>query len=370
VAKRLEDTFYGCLIGGAIGDALGAPVEGLNYWEIREQYGTLTDLIASPRHNTNQLPGGISDDTALRQYIALAIVRKNGRIRPEDLAAVWLEKGNAARFWSNKKAVWEKLRWGANPWDTGRGALQCATASMAIAPVGLINAGDPAQAYLDGFILAGINQDGEERDAAASLSAGIAAACLPTATPQTVQQAIIDNSTFHMQRAIELTMDAAAPCSSTEEFTERYYIEFTDWTMPRPPHKVKTVPPPYPQRNRYYSGSSFEIIPVALALLNFCDWDVNRSIIAAANFGRDCDTIATIAGGLAGALYGTHGINPDWITVCEHANADLFESLEGDASLNFHAMAQRLVRAFHNTAAAVSARMSTIEQIIGGENAG
>jgi ADP-ribosylglycohydrolase len=100
MTHRLNDKFYGCLIGGAIGDAMGAPVEGLNYWEIQAQYGILSDLIASPRSNTNRQPGGISDDTALRHYIALAIVRRRGRIRPEDLAETWLEKGNAARFWN------------------------------------------------------------------------------------------------------------------------------------------------------------------------------------------------------------------------------------------------------------------------------
>lgn len=360
MAPHLEDSFYGCLIGGAIGDALGAPVEGLNYWEIRQQYGMLSDLIVSPRSNTNRLPGGISDDTALRHYIALAIVRKQGRIRPEDLAAVWLEKGNATRFWSNEKAVWEKLRWGANPWNTGRGALQCATASMAIAPVGLINAGDPSQAYIDGYILAGINQDDEERDAAASLSAGIAAAFSPDATPQTIIDTMIHQSTFKMQRAIELTLELAARCDSAEAFTEQYYEQFTDWVMPRPPQKVKTVPDGYPQRNRYYSGSSFEIIPVTLALLNYHNWEVNRSIIAGANFGRDCDTIATIAGCLAGALRGTGDIHPGWIATCEQANADLFEELE---SLNFHAMAQRLADAFRQAATAARERLEIIEYL-------
>jgi ADP-ribosylglycohydrolase len=90
-----HDAVYGCLIGGAIGNAIGAPVEGWNYWEIREKYGRLAELIASPRANANQKPGGVTDDTALRQYIALAIARKRGRITPNDLAALWLEKGTS-----------------------------------------------------------------------------------------------------------------------------------------------------------------------------------------------------------------------------------------------------------------------------------
>ena len=73
MALDLLDAVYGCLIGGAIGDALGAPVDGLNYWQIQEEYGLLEDFVASSRDNTNGLPGGVSGDTALRQYVALAI---------------------------------------------------------------------------------------------------------------------------------------------------------------------------------------------------------------------------------------------------------------------------------------------------------
>ncbi len=32
MSRDILDAVYGCLIGGAIGDALGAPVEGLNYF--------------------------------------------------------------------------------------------------------------------------------------------------------------------------------------------------------------------------------------------------------------------------------------------------------------------------------------------------
>jgi len=365
MALTLEDRFYGCLIGGAIGDALGSPTEGMNYWEIRERHGTLTELIASPRGNTNQTPGGVSDDTALRHYIALAIVRRQGRIRPEDLADLWLEKGNSPRFWSNEKAVWEKLRWGTNPWDSGRGAMQCATGSMAIAPVGLINAGNPAQAYIDGYVLAGINQDGPERDAAGSMSAGVAAACAPDASPQSVIEAIHQHSTYLMQRAIDLTLDLAARCATPEQFTEQYYAEFADWSMPRPPRKLNDIPGQYPQRARYYSGSSFEIIPVALAMLNYVGWDVDQAVVACSNVGRDCDTMATIAGNLAGALRGVGTIKRDWIDTCERANADLFEFLEGSPSANFHSMALRLADAYRASIAAARQQLDLMQQIEG-----
>jgi ADP-ribosylglycohydrolase len=113
--KLIFEKIYGCLIGGAIGDALGAPVEGWNYWEIREKYGRLTVLILSSKPNSNQKLGDVTDDTVLRHYLALAIIRKGGRINPSDLGDFWVEKGYAALLWSNEHNIYEKLLWGDEP---------------------------------------------------------------------------------------------------------------------------------------------------------------------------------------------------------------------------------------------------------------
>ena len=37
--STLEDRIYGCLLGGLIGDAMGAPTEGKTYQQIAETYG-------------------------------------------------------------------------------------------------------------------------------------------------------------------------------------------------------------------------------------------------------------------------------------------------------------------------------------------
>ena len=43
----LFNKVYGSVIGGAIGDSLGAPIEGWQYNEIRQKYGRLTELISN-----------------------------------------------------------------------------------------------------------------------------------------------------------------------------------------------------------------------------------------------------------------------------------------------------------------------------------
>lgn len=58
---------YGCLIGGAIGDAMGAPVENWHYTDIRERYGKVDRFLSYERGiTTTGVAGGITDDSALR----------------------------------------------------------------------------------------------------------------------------------------------------------------------------------------------------------------------------------------------------------------------------------------------------------------
>jgi len=116
-----------------------------------------------------------------------------------------------------------------------------------------------------------------------------------------VSETMRRHSTFLMLRALDLTLEIAAASGSVAAFTERYYRETGDWRMARLEHKIRPTSPEYPKRAMYYNGSSFEIVPVALAILQLCDGELNESLIEAANFGRDCDTIATIVGCLGGA---------------------------------------------------------------------
>lgn len=39
--KKIRDQFIGCLLGGAIGDALGYPIEFLKLNEIYDKYGKM-----------------------------------------------------------------------------------------------------------------------------------------------------------------------------------------------------------------------------------------------------------------------------------------------------------------------------------------
>jgi ADP-ribosylglycohydrolase len=58
--------------------------------------------------------------------------------------------------------------------------------------------------------------------------------------------------------------------------------------------------------------------PTAVGLFVFAGGDPLESIVGGANIGSDTDTIAAMAGGLAGALRGFQAVPPDlWVTLRE-----------------------------------------------------
>lgn len=70
--RRDRNHFAGCLLGGAVGDALGAPVEFLSLSAIRRQYGARG--IQEPPQ-----PATITDDTQMTLFTAEAVLRESTR---------------------------------------------------------------------------------------------------------------------------------------------------------------------------------------------------------------------------------------------------------------------------------------------------
>jgi ADP-ribosylglycohydrolase len=363
MAHDILDAVYGCLIGGAIGDALGAPAENLYYDQVRERYGRIADLRAydNVRYSTGQA-GAVTDDTTLRHYMCLAIVRKGGRITPDDAARVWREDLNPDRFWSPDKITWRKLQAGMEPRDAGKGNIPSACATMAMTPIGIINAGDPAQAYQDGWNVASMQGDGPHRDGAAMVAAGVAAALAPGATVESILEAMTARSSDLMRRSIELTLDlaqASAPAGAgiperVEAFTVAFYDRLIDWWSRPRLNWDKT---------HFPNGTSVESVSITLALLYLCQGQVNHCLVEAANFGRDADSIANLVGSIAGAWQGASAVRADWVAQVEAANRPFFEELEGDPEANFHSMAVRMVEALRGELRATEVRVEMLQQM-------
>ena len=60
-----EKRYVGCLVGGAIGDAMGYPIEFMNEYQIKTKYGLVKSFIGKPL---------ISDDTQMTLYTATGLL--------------------------------------------------------------------------------------------------------------------------------------------------------------------------------------------------------------------------------------------------------------------------------------------------------
>lgn len=70
------DGYRGVLLGLAVGDALGRPVEFKSAEAIEREYGTLTEMVGQGSHG--KPAGTVTDDTEQMLCIARSLVEKNG----------------------------------------------------------------------------------------------------------------------------------------------------------------------------------------------------------------------------------------------------------------------------------------------------
>ena len=288
--SQLFDKVLGCLAGGVIGDAMGTPTEKLTYQQIQERFGWVTTFS-----------GDGTDDSLLKHILCETLERTDGHATADLWAEDWLR--NEAVFIDSKLffvpvlATFWKLR-GENvaPREAGLGNMASSSSAMCISPMGIINAGNPRQAALETYELAGLIHHNHCRDGACAMAAAVAEAFAPHASVQSVMDAasryLPARSGHVMRAALDSTPQLARECGSYETFRERYYA---------------AIDP-----SQHFTDSR-ETVPLALALVLLADGDPEQAVVYGANFGRDADTIASMAGAIAGALKGAAGLPPAWM---------------------------------------------------------
>ncbi len=72
----IASKYLGCLLGGAVGDAMGAPIEFLSWNEIKDTFGTegLTEMVLAYGR-----VGAITDDTQMMLFTAEGLLRAHAR---------------------------------------------------------------------------------------------------------------------------------------------------------------------------------------------------------------------------------------------------------------------------------------------------
>ena len=187
------DKARGCLLGQAVGDALGAPIEGWSRGRIRRIYGEVRDYIEAA--GRARLPGLYTDDTQQALILADVLIEYRG-FDPEGARRLYVElarpspglprgayRGTGGSF----RAALERMA-AASPGESTGVASAGNGAAMRIAPLGLWYAGDHA-ALQQAVIQASRQTHTDPRAIAAASAVAYLAAHLATMPAQTADDA-------------------------------------------------------------------------------------------------------------------------------------------------------------------------------------
>lgn len=107
MSRVTEDQYLGALLGIAIGDALGLPVNGMTAGAIREEHGNVNGYLEIPDAGDGQpISGTISDKTEVALCIVESLTTNDGMLDPENINARlgFLVKGNS-RQWMSEATI-------------------------------------------------------------------------------------------------------------------------------------------------------------------------------------------------------------------------------------------------------------------------
>ncbi|MEU6382927.1 ADP-ribosylglycohydrolase family protein [Streptomyces bauhiniae] len=341
----LDERITGALLGAAVGDALGGPVEGYSPDQIVERHGGRVHGIVGPWNGDawrtarpiapyHKGDGHVTDDTLMTH----ALIRVYARVRDHlDAYAVaehlvpdlmteprWIPELEAEalplqRIFLAEKWLVARIAYGhVDPREAGTGNIVNCGAAMYMAPVGLVNAANPAGAYAEALDVAGAHQSSYGREAAGVFAAAVAAACAPGATPDSVVDACLALAKDGTREAVEKVCEVAARHRDFESALLPLREAVAPYDTVGPDYRAPSLGARRPSRLH-----AIEELPVALGMLVVAGGDLRHAVLGAVNYGRDCDSIATMAGALAGALGSP--VPEDWAkTVAEASRLDLW----------------------------------------------
>ena len=347
---NFEDRVKGVLLSAALGDALGAPVEKLSRPQIEQSYGYVEQLTTKwykedlgpeanlGRHRGN---GTVTDDTLMLLALCRVYETEKRHLDAYDLANEFI-KEIAFRptyipefrrealiidrlFYPEKHIFLRHVLANCEPREGGYGNMVNCGAAMYIAPIGIVNAGNPLAAYNEAILFASGHQVSYGLEAA-----GVLAACVAKAFEPNIQvEAIIETALTYAKDGTKQAIKAVTDCAKHLKNQSLSYNEVVtalhDAISPFSPmgddvhRKIEKVGIP---SNHYTPSRLFAIeeLPLALAFIIYNDGDYYKSIQDGINSGRDTDSIGVMAGVILGAMYGVAAMKSEDIQLLSETN--------------------------------------------------
>jgi ADP-ribosylglycohydrolase len=300
MGEKVRERFRGSLLGLAIGDALGMPVEGARASTIKARLGRVTDFYPAPWRNLKA--GQWTDDTKMMLCHARSIVDR-GKVDVEDIAAKFVE-WYLSRDWRGiGEATYEsinRLLQGVSPLKSGKSGEMAAGNGtvMRIAPIALIDCLDLEKLHRDAELASIITHNNPEA------VAGSRAVCYA------ISRAVVGK--LRPGNLIDEVAGYIGPC----QVSERLLLakKFLDEGMDVEEALLRL------------GTSGYVVETVASAFFCFLRMpdDFAETVISAVGGGIDADTTGAVAGSISGAYNGSSGIPEKWVKNVE-ASQEIIE---------------------------------------------
>lgn len=349
-----QDRVKGVLLSTALGDAMGATIEKLNYQQIKEQYGRVesletkwykADIPEEERLGRMRGNGTITDDTLMTNALIQVYLTKKRHLDAYDMGDEFIkeiaykkqyipELGKDAMimdrlFYPEKNIFIRHVLANCEPREGGIGNMVNCGAAMYIAPIGIVNAGNPKAAYDEAILFAMGHQSSYGLEAAGVLAACVAKAFEANVTIDEIIETAITLAKDGTKEAIK-DLTAAAKELRTKNADMDEVIQVLQKKMEKYSpmkddvhRKLEKIGVP----SNHYTPSrifSIEELPMALAFIVLNDGDFYNSIYDGINSGRDTDSIGVMTGVILGAMYGVEVIKKEEIRLLEETNKTNF----------------------------------------------
>jgi ADP-ribosylglycohydrolase len=277
----MRSRFVGCLLGCAIGDSLGMPVEGMSREEILSTYGEIREFF--PGRGLSA--GSYTDDTQLTIALAESIIQC-GDFYPGNYAkriVEWKDYAVGAGFTCMYAAI--RLSQGVDWRASGLGSAGCGSAMRAY-PIGLLDIFQPKK----------LKRDAEESSLITHTDSRAIAGTIAIAYATSLA---VRESKICGKEMLQKIRDFVGHTST--EFYESLSnaMKYDGMNIQKALSRIGT------------SGYVVETVNASLFIASQSS-SFQEGIIEAVNAGGDTDSIGAITGGILGAKYGYENIPSKW----------------------------------------------------------
>lgn len=333
--ERLSQHILGSLATAAIGDAMGAATEQHSIPEIVEKFGGLLRELHAPSPETfsyGNLAGQITDDTSQMFALAQTLIDADGDLTEQAWIKTLIHWSQTSphknQMGPTTRPLLEALAAGLDTSAIGRTPFSVRKltsfgttngAAMRIAPAGLVHPGDIEAAVQLAWVTSRPTHDTQIAAAGAgAIAAGVAHALVPDADVLSVVRACLDGARLgeaigiregrrvpgpNIARRIEIAVEEALRARSLLDAIERIEASVGNSVM------------------------MVESAPAAVGIFVAASGDPLDTVSAGASIGNDSDTIAAMAGSLAGALRGIAAVPADLFATVKAVNQEDIEAI-------------------------------------------